>query len=144
MGPTSTAAYVAPPSDGTGCRLPTAVWSPVTDEFTGRAADPVPSAGGLLAGSIDSPERASSLALRFPAGCCEALVPLPYMVLRLPAATAGFFLLAIASLCSLRKAGDICKVEITLIMANSSCLSMTLRQGHSEKSSCHSSGFVLL
>jgi len=50
-------------------------------------------------------------------------------VLRLPAGTTGFFFLRdMANLNSLRRAGDSCKVEITLIKANSSCLSMMLRQ----------------
>ena len=139
-GPASTAAYVAPPPDGPCCRLPTATCSPVTDEFAGWGADPAPGAGRLLPGSIESPKLASSLVFHLPASCWEALVPLPDVVLRLPAGTAGFFfLLAIASLNSLRRARKTCKVEITFIKVNSSCFSMILRQGHSEKSSCPSS-----
>jgi hypothetical protein len=61
----------------------------------------------LLAGSIESPEYASSLDLRLKASFWEALVPLPVVVLRFPAGTAGlFFLRAMASLNSLRKAGE--------------------------------------
>jgi len=88
----STAAYVALPPDGPGCRLPTAACSPVTDEFASRGADPAPGAGRLLAGSIDSLEHASSLALRLPASCWETVAPLRVVVLRLPVGTAGFFL----------------------------------------------------
>jgi hypothetical protein len=58
------------------------------------------------------------------------------MVVCFPAGTAGFFFLrAMDSLNSLRRAGETCKVEIAFTKANLSCLSMTLRQGHSEKSS---------
>jgi hypothetical protein len=66
-GPASTAAYVAPPSGGPSCRLLAAACSPVTDGVAGRGADPAPVAGRLLAGSIESPELSSSLALRLPA-----------------------------------------------------------------------------
>ena len=143
-GPASTTAYVSPLPDGPGCRLPTAACSPVSDEFAGRGADPAPGPGRLLAGSIESPEHTSSLALLLPASCCVALVPLPDVVLRFPAGTAGFFFLrAIASLNSLRRAGETCKLEIPSIKAISSCLSMTLTQGHSEKSSCNSSVVLL-
>jgi len=116
----------------------------MNDEFAGRGVDPAQGAGRLLAGSIESPELASALAFRLPASFWEALVPLPNMALRLPAGTVGFFfLLTIASLNSLRRAGETCKVEIAFIKANWSCLSMMLRQGHSEQS-CLSSGVVLL
>jgi len=99
--------------------------------------DPTPGAGHLLEGSIKSPELASSLALRLLASCWEALAPLPDVVLRLPAGTAGFFFLRdMASLNSLRRVGDSCKVEIALIKANSSCLSMMLRQEHSKGLPC--------
>ena len=138
-GPANEAAYVAPLPDGPGCRLPVAAYSPVIVEFAGRGADPASGSGRLLAGSIKSPELASSLAFRFPASCWEALVPLPDVVLRLLVGTAGFFFLhAIASLESLRRAGETCKVEIPFIKANSSFLSMMLRQWHSVKSSCPS------
>jgi len=51
------------------------------------------------------------------------------MVLRLPAGTSGlFFLRDSAILSSLRTAGETCKVERALTNANSSCLSMMLRQ----------------
>jgi len=93
MGPASTAAYVAPPPDGVGCRLLTAACSPVTDEFADRGVDPAPGAGHLLADSIESPDHASSLALCLPASCWEALVPLPDVVLCFPAGTAGWLLL---------------------------------------------------
>jgi len=117
-GQANTAAYVAPPPDGPGCRLPTAACSPVTAGVAGRGADPGPVAGRLLAVSIESPELASSLVLRLPASCWETLTPLPDVVLRLPAGTAGFFLLAVASLSSLRRTGESFKVEIALIKAN--------------------------
>jgi len=39
-------------------------------------------------------------------------------MLRFSAGTAGFFLLAIANLNSLRRAGETCKVEIAFIKAN--------------------------
>jgi len=65
------------------------------------------------------------------------MLPLPDLVLRLPADTVGIFLFrAVASF--------ICKVETTLINANSSCLFVTLRQGHSEYYITHSAGAVLL
>jgi hypothetical protein len=49
-------------------------------------------------------------------------------VLRLPAGTTGFFFLRErAVLNSLRTVGDSCKVEIALIKASSSCLSIMLR-----------------
>ena len=87
----------------------------------------------LLAGCIKSPELASSLALRLPASCWEALAPLPDVALRLLADTAGFFFLRdMANLNSLRRAGSSCKVEIAFIKANSSCLSMLRRQEHSK------------
>jgi len=93
------------------CQLPVAACSPVTVEVAGRGMDPAPGAGRLLAGSIESPELASSLAFGLPASFWESLVPLPDVVLRLPAGIAGFFfLLAIASLNSLRRADETCKV----------------------------------
>jgi hypothetical protein len=51
--------FVTPPSGDTSCRLPTTACSPVTVEVAGRGADPAP-------GSDESPELASSLALRLP------------------------------------------------------------------------------
>ena len=103
----------------------------MTFEFARKGADTAPGAGRLLAGSIKSPELASSLVLRLPASCWENVAPLPD-VLGLPAGTAGFFLRTVTSLSSLRRADEIFKVEIALIKANSSCLSMTLQQEHSE------------
>jgi len=98
---------------------------------------PAPVAGRRLAGSQESPELASSLALRLPACRWEALFPLPDEVLRLAADTVGtFFFRDVASF--------FCKVERALIKANSSCLSMTLREGRSEYCYTHSSGVVLL
>jgi hypothetical protein len=38
---------------------------------------------------------------------------------------------------SFRRAGESKSLDITIIRANSSCLRMMLRQGHSEKSSCY-------
>jgi hypothetical protein len=50
-------------------------------------------------------------------------------VLRLPAGTAGFFFLRErAILTSLRMTGDTCKVDIALLKASSSCLSIMLWQ----------------
>ena len=100
--------------------LPAAAWSPVTVEFAGRGTDLAPGAGSLLAGFIKCPELARSLVFRLPARCWEVLVPLPDMVLRFPGGTAGFFIRAIASLTSLRRAGETCKVEMAFIKANSS------------------------
>ena len=118
----STAAYVAPTPDEPGCRLLAAACSPVTEVVAGRGLDPAPVAGRRLAGSEESPELTSSLALRLPACRWEALLTLPDGVLRLPADTVGtFFFRDVASF--------LCSVERALIKANSSCLSMTLRQG---------------
>ena len=83
----NTAAYVAPTPDGPGCRLLAAACSPVTIVVAGRGMDPAPVAGRRLPGSVESPELASSLALRLPASCWEALLPLLDVVLRLPADT---------------------------------------------------------
>jgi hypothetical protein len=114
-----------------GCRQ--AACSPVTVEVSGRGTDPAPGAGCLLAGSIESPELASSLVFRLPASCWEALVPLLDVVLRLPAGTAGFFFLcAIASLTSLTRIDETCELELAFLKANLSCLSMVLRQEHSK------------
>jgi len=117
----------------------------MTVEFSGIGTDPAPGAGSLMAGSIKLPELASSLAYRLPASCWEAVVLLPDVVLRLPADTAGFFFLrAISSLNTLRRASETSKVEIAFIKFNSSCLNMALQQGYSEKPSCLSSLVVLL
>jgi len=115
----NTAAYVAPTPDGPGCRLLAAACSPVTAVVAGRGMDPAPVAGRRLAGSVESPELASSLALRLPAFCWEALHALPDVVLRLPADTVGTFFLRFF-------ACFICKAERALIKANLSCLTMTL------------------
>jgi hypothetical protein len=94
-GPANTAVYITPPSGGPSCRLPKAARSPVTDENAGRGTDLASGAGRLLAGSFESPELASSLALRLPAcwlgGCWEALGASPSAVPRLPAYTTAFF-----------------------------------------------------
>ena len=100
--------------------------------LAGRGAVSSLGAGRLFAGSDESPELASSLALRLPASCpdvrWEAPAHPPGVVLRLPAGTAGFFFLReSAILNSLRMAGDNCKVEIALKKASSSCLSIMLR-----------------
>jgi len=109
--------------------VPTAACSPVPDEIVHRGADTAPGPGRQLAGSIESPELASSLAMRLPASCWEALAPLPDVVLRLPAGTAGFFFLRdIANFSSLRRAGVSYSVEIALTNASSSHLSIMLRQ----------------
>ena len=105
-GAVSRAAYVASPPDGPACRLPAAACSPVTDEVGGRGAGPALGAGRLCSGSIESPELASPLALRLPTSCWEGLAPLRDVVQRLPAGTADFFLRAMASLNSFKRAGD--------------------------------------
>jgi len=119
----NSAAYVAPTPDVPGCRLLEAACSPVTEVVAGRGLDPDPVAGRRLAGSEESPELASSLALRLPASRLEALLTLPDGVLRLPADTVGifFFFWDVTSF--------LCRVDRALIKVNSSCLSMTLRQG---------------
>jgi hypothetical protein len=57
------------------------------------------------------------------------------VVLRLPADTTDFLFLLneIAVLSFLRMGGEGCRVEIAFINANSSCLSMMLRQGTCKK-----------
>ena len=106
--PANKAAYVAPTPDGPGCRLLEAACSPVTVEVADRGKDTAPVAGRLMAGSVESPEVASSLSFRVSASCCEALVPLPEKVLRLSAGTAVFFSLrAIARRSPFKSAGDI-------------------------------------
>ena len=119
----NTAAYVAPTPDGLGCRLLAAACSPVAAVVTGRGVDPAPVAGRRLAGSEESPELASSLALRLPVSRLEALLTLPEGVLRLPADTVGvlFFLCVVTIL--------LWRVDRALIKASSSCFSMTLQQG---------------
>ena len=67
----------------------------------------------LLAGSMESHELASSLAFRLPVSSLEALVPLPDVVLRFPAGTAGFiFLPTMASLNTFKRASETFNVEI--------------------------------
>jgi len=85
--------------------------------------DPAPVAGRRLAGSEESPELASSVALRLPVMRWEALLTLPDGVLRLLADAVGifFFFCDVTSL--------LWRVDRALIKASSSCLSMTLRQG---------------
>jgi len=95
---------------------------------------PASGAGRLMAGSDESPDLANSFALLLPTGRLGrrwgALASLEDVVLRIPAGTTGFFLHRDkAILSSLRLAGECCIVEIALTKANSSCLSMMLRQG---------------
>jgi len=89
----------------------------------GRVLVPAPIAGRRLAGSEESPELASSLALRLPVTRLEALLTLPDWVRRLPADTVGvfFFLGDVAIL--------LWRVDRALIKSSSSCFSMTLQQG---------------
>ena len=89
----------------------------------GRGMDPPPVAGRRLAGSEESPELASSLALRLPVMRLEALLTLPDGALRLPADTFGvfFFFCDVTIL--------LWRVDKALIKASSSCFSMTLQQG---------------
>ena len=96
-------------------------------------------------GSFEAPDIASTLALRLPARYWENFVPFLDLVLSFPAGTdAFFFFRAIASLSCLRRAGEIYKFKIALINGNSFCFFMMLRQDHYERSSCHSSGEVML
>jgi hypothetical protein len=86
-----------------------------------------------LAGSNDSPELASSLALRLPASRPEgrwgALAPDADVVPRIPAGTTGlFFLLVKAILSSLTIAGERLSEDRDLKKANSSRLRLMLRQ----------------
>ena len=113
----NTAAYVAPTPDEPGCRLLEAACLPVADVVTGRGVDPAPVAGRWLAGSTEPPELASSWALRLPAS--SVLLPLPVVVPLFTADTAGTFLHPVVEI-------FLCRVEIALIKASSSCLSMTL------------------
>jgi len=134
-GAATTAVYVAPPSGDPSCRPPVAACSPVAPvEVASSGADPAPGAGRLVAGSEESPELASSLALRLPATLdgerWKAVDAPPNVVLRSPAGTVGLFFLALATafLNSFRRAGEGWALEIALRKASSSCLSMTLWQ----------------
>jgi len=93
-GAANAAAYVTPPSGGPNYRLPKAACSSVTEVNAGRGAYPAPSAGHLLAGSVEPPEFTGSLALRLPAfrlgGRWEALGPPLSVVPRLSADTTVF------------------------------------------------------
>ena len=113
--------------------MPTAACSPVAD-VAGRGAYPASGAGRLMAVSMEWPELANSLALRLPASRLkvrwENLGPPPGAVLRLPADTTGFFLDYSVILSSLRSVGVICKVDIALIKANSSCHSIGAAGAH--------------
>jgi len=125
--PAKTAAYVDPPSGGPSCRLLLAACSPVGG-FAGMGVDPASGAGRLMAGSIESPEFANSLALRLPAwrlgGRWDVLGPPPGALPRKPSGTTVLlFLVDSAVLSSLSSAGVTCKVEIALIKANS-CFSI--------------------
>ena len=87
--------------------------------------DPASGAGRLMAGSIESPEFANSLALRLPAwrlgGRWDVLGPPPGALPRNPAGTTVLlFLVDSAVLSSL---SSTCKVETPLIKANTSCFS---------------------
>jgi len=95
----------------------------VAEDVAGRGLDPAPLAGHRLAGSEESTELASSVALRLPVMRWEALLTLPDGVLRLPADTVGifFFFCDVTSL--------LWRVDRALTKASSSCLSMTLRRG---------------
>ena len=68
-GAASTVVYYAPLPDGLVRRLLSAACSPVVDELVGRVAGPALGAGRLCAGSVESHELASSLALRLPTSC---------------------------------------------------------------------------
>ena len=128
-GPANTAAYVDPPTGGPSCRLLLTACSPVAVDVAGRGADPASGAGRLMAGSIESPEFANSLALRLPAcrlgGRWYDLGPPPGARPRIPAGTTVLlFLEDSAVLGFLRSAGVTCKVETALIKANSSCFNI--------------------
>jgi hypothetical protein len=53
--------HTSPLPQTESCRLPIAACSPVNEENADRVADPVPGAGRLLVGSIESPELIISL-----------------------------------------------------------------------------------
>ena len=68
----ATAAYVAPPSGETRCRLPKASCSSVALEvLAGGCTEPVSSAGRFAAGSEERPEAASPAGPRLPARWCS-------------------------------------------------------------------------
>ena len=68
VGAATKAAYVDPPSEDTICRPPVVTCTPVApEEVAGCCADPAPGTRRLVAGTEESPELASSMALRFPA-----------------------------------------------------------------------------
>jgi hypothetical protein len=106
-----------------------------------------------MAGSKESPELTSSLALRLPAKPdkrWEGAEPSPDVVPLIPAGTVGlFFIFAAASmvLSSLKEAGDISADERALRKATSFCLSIMLircavlavktRCNHSKRTSRH-------
>lgn len=104
-------------------------------EIAGSGADPAPGARRLLAGWNESPELTRSVALRLLAnwtvGHWEALDSPQGVVLRLPAITTGFFFFRdfSAFLSSLRKTRVSSSVDVALVKANSSCVSMMLGQG---------------
>ena len=113
LGAAATAAYVAPSSGDPSCRPPVAACSPVAPvAVAGSGADPSPGAGRFVAVSEESPELASSLALRFPATLfgerLEAKDAPPKVMLRLPAGAVGLFFVALATafLSSYRRAGE--------------------------------------
>jgi hypothetical protein len=120
----SSFAYEAPTSVGPRCRLLVAASSPVT---ACGGANPASGAGRLAAGSDVSPEPDGSEDLRLPASWRD-LDATPGVVLRIPTGTVVFFRDDTADLSSLRRAGEGFIVDRALIKANSSCLSMTLRQ----------------
>ena len=81
-------------------------------DVAGSGADLAPGDGRLVAGSEESPDLASALALRLPATLAgerwEAVDAPPNVVLRPPVGTVGLFFLALANafLNSLRRAGE--------------------------------------
>jgi hypothetical protein len=89
-------------------------------ELAGRGADPAPGAGRLMAGSEESPELTSSLALRLPAkpeARREGAEPPQDVVPLIPACTVClFFIYPAASILrsSLKMAGDISADERAL------------------------------
>jgi len=116
----------------------------LTPSFPSRDRNAL-TAARLLAGSIESPEHATSLALRLraisprgsvPASRCSAVSPRRHLWLLLPPDHSQSHLV--------KKGRRHLKRKIPLTTANSTCLSMTLRQEHSEKTACHSSGVILL
>ena len=114
---------------GAGCRMQRVrPWLPMSPRAEARTQHQV--LGAWWRAQTSRPSLLTRLALRLPASRrWGALGPLVDMVPWIPTGTAGFFFRRdIAILSSFRMAGESFMVEKDLIKANSSCLSMMLRQ----------------